>query len=77
MPQVDISKLLELTELIEHGLMAQVTRRDGETFAKAFSRKFENDIEYRKQWRDLTDAKHTQALTKGMATLKPTSLPIT
>jgi hypothetical protein len=72
-PQMDISKLLEITEA---GLMAQVTRRDGESYAKSFSRKFEDDINFLKQWRDLTDAKHSMALSKGMASLQVTSVEV-
>jgi hypothetical protein len=76
MPQVDIMKLIGV---IEDGLMAQVTKRDGESYAKSFSRKYENDIDFRKQWCDLTDAKHSVllansvAMSKGMASLEPTS----
>lgn len=72
MSQVDIMKLIST---VEDGLMAQVTKRDGESYAKSFTRKYENDIEFRKQWRDLTEAKH-QALGKGMASLKPTSTEV-
>jgi hypothetical protein len=54
MPQVDIFKLLEITE---HGLNAQVTPRDGESFAKAFSRKYETDESYRRQWQNHQDTK--------------------
>ncbi|SHK94330.1 hypothetical protein SAMN05444321_1227 [Bradyrhizobium lablabi] len=78
MPQIDIMKVIAITE---QGLMAQVTKRDGESYAKSFSRKFENDIDFRKQWRDLTEAKHSMALdpvvlAKGMATLTPTSTEV-
>jgi len=66
---LDIMKLVTITE---QGLMAQVTKRDGESYAQSFSRKFENDIDFRKQWRDLTEAKHSVSLSKGMATLTPT-----
>jgi len=77
MPQVDIMKAIGVMEEV---LNAQVTPRDGESFAKAFSRKYETDEGYRKQWRDLTDAKHavlladSVAMAKGrMASLEPTS----
>jgi hypothetical protein len=73
MPQVDILKVIAITE---QGLMAQVTKRDGESYAQSFSRKFENDIDFRKQWRDLTEAKHVVVLGKGMATLTPTSTEV-
>lgn len=71
--QVDVMKLIEATE---QGLMTQVTKRDGESYAQSFSRKFENDIDFRKQWRDLTEAKHSMALAKGIATLTPTSVGV-
>jgi hypothetical protein len=60
----------------EQALMAQVAKRDDESDAKAFTRKFENDLEFRKQWRDPTEAKHLLSLGKGMATLKPTSTEV-
>jgi hypothetical protein len=69
MPQVDIRKLIPV---MEDCLMATVTQRDGESYAKSFSRKYENDISFRKQWRDLTEAKML-LLSKGTATLTPTS----
>jgi hypothetical protein len=70
MPQVDIMKAFSIMEDV---LNAQVTRMPGETFAKSFSRKYESDIDFRKQWASLTDAKLTAALGKGMASLKPTT----
>jgi hypothetical protein len=70
---LDIMKLVAITE---QGLMAQVTKRDGESYAQSFSRKFENDVDFRKQWRDLTEAKHSVSLSKGMATLTPTSTEV-
>lgn len=73
MPQVNIVKLIEVTE---QGLMASVTRRDGESYAKSFSRRYETDIDFRKQWAALTDAKHLMALGKGMASLTPTSTSV-
>ena len=60
----------------ETGLMAQVRQRDDESYAKSFSQKFENDLDFRKQWRDLTEVKHSMALAKGMATLTPTSTEV-
>jgi hypothetical protein len=53
-PMLDFAKLLEITE---HGLNAQVTVRDGESFAKAFTRKFETDEAYRRQWQNHQDTK--------------------
>jgi hypothetical protein len=56
--------------------MAQVTKRDGESYAKSFSRKYEDDISFRRDWAAITEAKLLQAslgYTKGMATLTPTS----
>ncbi|SDJ17970.1 MULTISPECIES: hypothetical protein [Bradyrhizobium] len=73
MPQIDIMKVIAITE---QGLLAQVTKCPGESYAKSFSRKYENDIDFRKQWRDLTDAKHLMALGKGMASLEPTSTEV-
>jgi len=67
---MNIQKLIEVAET---GLMAQVTQRDGESYAQSFSRKYENDLDFRKQWRDLTDAKHLQGYLKSLATLTPTS----
>lgn len=75
-PMLDIAKLIPITE---DALMASVTKRDDETYAKAFTRKFENDLDFRKQWRDLTDAKHLLSMastSKGMATLTPTSTEV-
>jgi hypothetical protein len=72
MPQVDIMKVIEVTEA---GLMATVVKRDGERYDTAFARKFENDIDFRKQWRDLTEAKHL-LIAKGMASLMPTSVEV-
>ncbi|MHC2318385.1 hypothetical protein ACVIHC_005431 [Bradyrhizobium diazoefficiens] len=73
MPQVNIMKLIEVTE---QGLMAQVAKRDGESYHQAFARRHENDIAFRKQWASLTDAKHLVALRKGMASLTPTSTSV-
>jgi hypothetical protein len=70
MPQVDIMKAIGTMEEV---LNAQVTRRDGETFAKAFTRKIETDEVYRRQWSDLGDAKMAVAMSKSMPTLTPTS----
>jgi len=71
MPQLN----MQLISAVENGLMAQakLQKRDGESEAKTFSRVYENDIEYRKQWAALTDAKHLLAYTKSLATLTPTS----
>ncbi len=75
MPQVDIMKVIAITE---DALMAQAKlhKRYDESDAKAFARVYENDIDFRKQWRDLTEAKHVVALGKGMATLTPTSTEV-
>lgn len=54
LPQIDILKAVSIAE---EGLMAQVVKRDGETAAKAFARKFESDLDFRKSWRDLNEAK--------------------
>jgi hypothetical protein len=75
----DINKMISI---MEDCLMATVTKRDGESYAQSFSRKFENDIGFRKQWRDLTEAKHLQSLNLqkrqgvGTATLTPTSVGV-
>jgi hypothetical protein len=74
MPQVDIAKLLEITE---HGLNAQVTPRDGESFAKAFSRKYETDESYRRQWQNHQDTKMMLSMSKRTnATMTPTSTEV-
>jgi hypothetical protein len=74
MPQVDLMKAIGT---MEEMLNAQVTRREGESFAKSFTRKFENDIEFRKQWRDLTEAKHMLSLFKtNYATMTPTTATV-
>ncbi|MHC2539133.1 hypothetical protein [Bradyrhizobium diazoefficiens] len=73
MPQVNLMKLIEVAE---HSLMAQVTKRDGESYHQSFARRYENDITFREQWVALTDAKHLMALSKGMATLTPTSTEV-
>jgi hypothetical protein len=73
MPQVDIMKVIAVTEQC---LMATIVKREGERYDTAFARKFESDIEFRKQWRDLTEAKHTMLVSKGMATLTPTSTEV-
>ena len=69
-PMLDFAKLLEITE---HGLNAQVTPRDGESFAKAFSRKYETDESYRRQWQDHQDTKMMLSLSKATrASMTPT-----
>jgi hypothetical protein len=72
MPQVNIMKLIEV---IEEGLNAQVTPRDGESFAKAFSRKYETDEGYRRRWKTIQDARLDLSpnMSKSMPTLTPTS----
>jgi hypothetical protein len=69
MPQVDIYKLLEITE---HGLNAQVTPARGETFAKAFANKYESDEAYRKQWQNHQDTKMMLSKT-NYASMTPTT----
>jgi Arm DNA-binding domain len=54
-------------------------KRDDETYAKAFTRKYENDLEFRKSWAAVTEAKHLDInlkMAKGMATLTPTSVEV-
>jgi hypothetical protein len=53
MPQVDIAKIIPV---LEDALNAQVIRRDGESFAKSFSRKYETDIDFRRQWASVSEA---------------------
>ena len=68
---LDFAKLLEITE---HGLNAQVTPRDGESFAKAFSRKYETDESYRRQWQNHQDTKMMLSLSKtNYASMTPTT----
>jgi hypothetical protein len=67
MPQVDFMKVISI---LEQTLLGRAPN------AKEFAKLYENDIEFRKQWRDLTDAKRNLSpnMTKGrMATLTPTS----
>jgi hypothetical protein len=75
--QTDISKLIPI---MEEALMAQAKlhKRHDESEAKAFSRFYESNLEYRKQWQTLTEAKHLQALrtTKALASLEPTSVVV-
>jgi hypothetical protein len=66
----------EPATVTEQCLMASVVKREGERFDTAFARKFENDIDFRKQWRDLTEAKHSMMVGKGMASLQPTSTEV-
>ena len=75
MPEVNMMKLVSA---MEDGLMASVTKRDGESFAKAFSRRYENDIDYRRQWQTVSEAKNLMALnySKSLATLTPTSVGV-
>ena len=73
MPQPDI---LKAATIMEDALMASVVKRDDETYAKAFAKKYENDIDFRRQWATVTEAKQMLALSKGMATLTPTSVGV-
>jgi hypothetical protein len=69
---MDIFKVISITE---QALMAGITKRDGENYHTAFARKFENDIEFRKQWRDLNEAKQLHGYLKSqpnMMRTKPT-----
>ncbi|SIO49689.1 hypothetical protein SAMN05443247_06520 [Bradyrhizobium erythrophlei] len=75
-PMLDIAKIVSITE---EALLAGVTKRDGESYAKSFSRRYETDIDFRKQWAALTEAKHLLSMastTKSMATLTPTSTEV-
>jgi hypothetical protein len=72
MPTVDIMKAISTWEEV---LNAQVTPRDGESFAKAFSRKYETDEGYRRHWQNHQDIKLMLSpnVSKSMPTLTPTS----
>jgi hypothetical protein len=70
-PMLDFAKLLEITE---HGLNAQVTQQTGESFAKAFTRKYESDESYRRQWQNHQDTKMMLSLSKATsASMTPTT----
>lgn len=73
MPQPDI---LKLATIMEDALMASVTKRDGESFAQSFSRRYENDIDFRRSWAAVSEAKQMLSLSKGMASLTPTSTEV-
>jgi hypothetical protein len=73
MPEVN---LMKLAAVMEDALNAQVTKRDGESFAQSFSRRYESDIDFRKSWATVTEAKQMMALSKGMASLEPTSTSV-
>jgi hypothetical protein len=66
---MDVLKLISITE---DALMASVSRRDGETAAKAFTRKYETDIEFRKDWATISEAKLTLAAYPDRMPTKPT-----
>jgi hypothetical protein len=76
-PMLDVQKLIPL---VEDALMAQARlgRQPGETTAKTFAKLYENDIDFRKQWAIVQEAKHLLALgySKAMATLTPTETGI-
>jgi hypothetical protein len=77
-PMLDVSKLIPV---LEEGLMARakLTKRDGQTEAQAFAKLYENDIDFRKQWATITEAKHAIALGKSlpnMMSTKPTSTEV-
>jgi hypothetical protein len=70
--------VLEVISIVEEGMMAQakLSKRDGETDAKAFSRKYDTDIEFRKLDRSITEAKQLMAAAKsgnypGLMSLEP------
>jgi len=67
MPQVDIAKVIAITE---QALLARAPA------PRDFAKLYENDIEFRKQWQTITEAKHLLALGKGMASLTPTSVEV-
>ena len=74
MPTVDIMKAISVMEDV---LNAQVTPRDGESFAKAFSRKYETDESYRRQWQNHQDTKMMLSMSKRTnATMTPTSTEV-
>jgi DNA-binding MarR family transcriptional regulator len=68
---MDIAKVIAITE---DALMAQarVHKRADETEAKGFARFYENNIEFRKQWAELTNAKHLLA-TKSFPNMMGTT----
>jgi hypothetical protein len=71
-PMLDISKIIPA---LEEGLLAQakLSKRDGESDAKAFDRLYMNDIEYRKSWVTITEAKHAIALSKSLPNIMSTT----
>jgi hypothetical protein len=71
-PMLDIRKLIPV---LEEGLLARakLEKRDGESDAKAFSRIYENDIDFRKQWQTVTEAKHRIALSKSLPNIMSTT----
>jgi hypothetical protein len=50
--------------------------RSGLTPIQSFSRRYENDLDFRKQWATVTEAKQLMSLSKGMASLTPTSVGV-
>jgi hypothetical protein len=72
MPQPAI---LKLATIMEDALMASVVKRDGESYAQSFSRRYENDIDFRRSWAAVSEAKKLSAM-KGMAILTPTSVGV-
>ena len=54
--------MMKLVSAMEDGLMATITKRDGESFAKAFSRRYENDIDFRRSWASANEAKQLMTL---------------
>jgi hypothetical protein len=79
-PMIDIAKVIAVTE---DCLMvrAKLQKRDGETDAHAFTRLYEGDIEFRRQWASVSEAKQLLGLaaTKAypnLASLTPTSTEV-
>jgi hypothetical protein len=71
-PMLDVSKLIPV---LEEGLMARakLTKRDGQTEAQAFAKLYENDIDFRKQWAIVTEAKMMMALSKSLPNMMSTT----
>ncbi len=72
---MDIHKLMPAIEILEEGLMKQATinKREGETDAKAFARKYENDLDFRKSWANISEMKQFAALSKSVPQMMSTT----
>ncbi len=57
----------KLVSVMEEALLARAPN------PKDFAKLYETDLSFRKQWATVTEAKQMLALSKGMATLTPTS----